>query len=157
MIRSIQKYFEQHLERRAETGPDHFRGRLRTATAVLLLEMARADFQETPEEIAQVRRAIQVELGLSDSQIEELMEMAEEERLRSTDYFQFTALINKHATPEEKAVIVEMMWRVAMADGRLDTYEEHLIRKIANLLHVRRETIVAARRSAQRDTGFGPA
>lgn len=154
MIASIRNYFERYLEKdRASLEDGHSRERLRTATAALLLEMARADFHAEPEELEEVKQAIQGELNLTAAEADELINEAEAESRKSTDYFHYTSLINKACTPEEKVVIIEMMWRVALADGRVDKYEEHLIRKIANLIYVPREMIVAAKHSALRDTG----
>ncbi len=154
MIDSIRHYFERYLEHESTVASAaHSRERLRTATAALLLEMARADFHADPVELAAVKRAIQDELGLSSADADRLMGEAEAETRQSTDYFHFTSLINKACTLDEKTVIIEMMWRVALADGRVDKYEEHLIRKIANLIYVPREMIVAAKHEALRETG----
>jgi len=64
--------------------------------------------------------------------------------------YQFTGLINQHFTPEQKVRVVEMLWQVAYADGHLDPYEEALVRKIADLIHVpHRQFIQAKHRVAE--------
>jgi uncharacterized tellurite resistance protein B-like protein len=154
MIASLRAYFERYLEQdRADLSDGHSRERLRVATAALLLEMANADFHTEPEELDAVKRAIQEELELSSADADQLITEAEVETRQSVDYFHYTNLINKACSLEEKTAIIEMMWRVALADGRVDKYEEHLIRKIANLIYVPREMIVAAKHSALRASG----
>ena len=154
MIAGIKKYFEERIGPGTDSvgGKSNYDQRMRRATAALLLEMANIDFSTAPEEIEAINKTIQSELGLSASEAEELMALAQEEAKEMSSYFQFTSVINKTCTPEEKAVIIEMLWKVAIADGRLDNYEEHFIRKIANLIHVPRDQIVAAKHSALKES-----
>jgi uncharacterized tellurite resistance protein B-like protein len=71
--------------------------------------------------------------------------MAEEERSESTDYYQFTSLINGNYTLEQKVCLVELLWRIAYANENLHQYEEHLVRKIADLLYVPHSAFIAAK------------
>ena len=70
---------------------------------------------------------------------------------KSVSLYEFTSRLNEELSPEEKADTVEMLWRVAFADGRLDKYEEHLIRKAADLLHVPHRRFIRAKLKAERD------
>jgi len=155
MIKNIKNYFDRRIGPGTDSvgGAGHYNQRMRIATAALLIEMASIDFSSEPEEIEAIHKTIQSELGLSANETEELMALAREEARDMTSYFQFTSIINKTCTPEEKAVIIEMLWKVAIADGRLDNYEEHFIRKIANLIYVPRDRIVAAKHSALKESG----
>ncbi|KPK12149.1 MAG: hypothetical protein AMJ68_02980 [Acidithiobacillales bacterium SG8_45] len=155
MIKRITEYFDKRIGPGTDSvgGASHYNQRMRIATAALLLEMANIDFSSEPEEIEAIHKTIQSELGLSANETEELMALAREEARDMSSYFQFTSIINKTCTPEEKAVIIEMLWKVAIADGRLDNYEEHFIRKIANLIYVPRDQIVAAKHSALKESG----
>jgi len=155
MIKRIKEYFDERIGPGTDSvgGAGHYNQRMRVATAALLLEMANIDFSSEPEEIDAIQKTIRSELGLSGSETKELMALAEEEARDMSSYFQFTSIINKTCTPEEKAVIIEMLWKVAIADGRVDNYEEHFIRKIANLIHVPRDQIVAAKHSALKESG----
>lgn len=153
MIKSILDYFDQRIAPNSGTQGKTPAQRMRLATAALLLEMASADFSVEPEEIEAVHKAITKGLGLSREDTDELVSLAKEEARDMTSYYQFTSAINKSCTPDEKTLIIELMWQVAFADGRLDNYEEHMIRKIANLIHVPRGQIVAAKYSAMKATG----
>jgi tellurite resistance protein len=101
MIGAITKYFNKRIASATESG-DTTKHRLQVATAAMLIEMARADFAVHPEEIEQVTQAVQTTFGLSQTDAEELIRLAEEEAKQATDYYQFTSLINKGFSQEEK-------------------------------------------------------
>ena len=75
----------------------------------------------------------------------DLISMAEQERNDATDYHQFTSLINKNFTAQQKVKIVECLWQVAFADGALHEHEEHLVRKIAELIYVPHRAFINAK------------
>lgn len=152
MIRNIQKYFDRHIGgSRDDIKTDPHR-RLHLAAAALLIEMARIDYAEDPEEIDSVIRLLQSHFGLGGEQTDELVRLASEEADRMTSYYQFTSTINRECDVSDKAIILKLLWQIAYADGRIDKYEEHMIRKIANLIHVPREQQVAARRAAEKES-----
>ena len=72
----------------------------------------------------------------------------------ATDYFQFTSLINKQCSLEQKVRIVENMWHVAMSDGHISAHENHLMRKIADLLYVGHADYIAAKQRARQAAGL---
>ena len=87
--------------------------------------------------------------GLSADEADTLVRLAEEESSQATDYYQFTSLINRHFSAEQKEQVIEHLWEVAYADGRLDAHEEYLVRKVADLVHVPHATYVAAKLRAR--------
>ncbi len=88
-------------------------------------------------------------LDLDETACDELLALAEQHIEHSHDLHQFTSAINRSWTPEEKQRLVEELWRVAHADERLNKYEEHLIRRIADLLHLRHSEFIAAKLRSQ--------
>ena len=148
MIKAIKQFFDQHIAQEAAT-PATVEHRLRIATAAVLLETMRADFDVTSKEVEAVTDAVQSVFELPREETDTLIRLAEQEVRQATDYFQFTSLINKALTANEKKTVVELMWRVAYADGQLDKYEDHLIRKIAGLLHVSHRDFIAAKHRAR--------
>jgi uncharacterized tellurite resistance protein B-like protein len=68
---------------------------------------------------------------------------------QATDYYQFTSLINQRFTQAQKERVLESMWRVAYADAAIDAHEQHLMRKIAALLHVSDSAYIAAKLRAR--------
>lgn len=151
MLDSIRRFFDRHLV--AEAATEDAEHRLRLACAALLIEVARADYATPAEELAVVGRAVRETFGLSSAETVELLRLAEEEADNVTSYHEFTALINKHYTKQEKIRLVSLMWQVVFADAKLQKYEEHLVRKLADLLYVPHSEFIAAklRAQAQRD------
>jgi len=123
--------------------------RLRLATAALFIEMMRADFEVTEEERHKLEALVRETLELDESETRELLAAAEREVESSVELFQFTRLIDEAFTREQKAKVVERLWRIAYADENVDRLEEHLVRKIANLLHVSHRDYIAAKLAAK--------
>jgi len=149
MLKAIVDFFDLNMK----FGDDSSAGQvpdqeLRLATAALLLEMTRADFQVGEAEQMAVSAAVQSHFGLDAEKTSALILLAETERSESTDYFQFTSLINRHYSLELKVQLIELLWRIAYADDKLHMYEEHLVRRIADLLHVPHGAFMAAKHRA---------
>ncbi len=121
---------------------------LQLATAALLIEMMRMDDDVVEDERQIVRDILNNRFSLSDSETGQLMALAEDEAAGLADYYQFTSLINKNFSPPQRAKLVEHLWQVAYADGQLDKHEEHLVRKLAELLHVPHSAFIAAKHRA---------
>lgn len=148
MIDAIRKFFERQIGAGADPGRSDVR-RVQIATAALLFEMMRMDEQLHDTERATAVDAVRRTLGVSEAETAELLQLAEAEAHQATDYFQFTSLINQSFTPEQKEHVVEQLWRVAYADGNLHRYEEHLVRKIAELIYVPHSAFIAAKLRAR--------
>jgi len=148
MLKQIQEFFLQHLVSTVGNDADREQA-LRLAVAALLIEVAHLDHEVTPEEKAAVDLAVRGHMGLSGETVAELLRCAERERADSTDYYQFTSLINGEYDAARKAELIELMWRIAYADDALHRYEEHLIRKIAELLYVPHSAFIAAKHRAR--------
>lgn len=149
MIRAIKQFFDKHIATGVDKTTADERHHLRVATAAMLIEMTRADFDVKSEEMAAVAAAVRTTFGLSQNETDELIRLAGEETKQATDYFQFTSLINRGFSPEEKIKVIELMWHVAYADGKMDKYEDHLVRKIAGLLHVSHKDFITAKHRAR--------
>ena len=123
------------------------------ATAALFVEMMRADFEVTDEERRKLETLVSETLELDDDETRELLAAAEREVDTAVELFQFTRLIDEAFTPEQKAQVVERLWRIAYADGPLDQYEDHYVRKIGHLLYVTNTDILVARNRARDSIG----
>jgi uncharacterized tellurite resistance protein B-like protein len=134
MLNQIKLFFEQHL---ALSVPDHIEEeKLKLATAVLFLEMMAIDDKIEPKEQEMILSLIRQNFSLTTEQATQLITLAELQRKQATDYFQFTSLINKEYSLEQKVRLIESLWKIAFIDGVLDSSEEYLVRKIADLLYV---------------------
>lgn len=115
------------------------------AMAALLVEVLRADYETAEAERRQVIESLRRMLGLGDAECAELLADAEQQVDRAHDLHQFTAEVNRALAPEEKLRLVEQMWRVAGADATVHKYEEHIIRRVSDLLHVSHREFIAAK------------
>jgi uncharacterized tellurite resistance protein B-like protein len=146
MLASLKQYFDAKLA----PGPDAAAEtrRLQVATAALLVEVMRLDGAADGERNA-VLAAVRAKFGLADDDAATLVALAEEEARESVGYYQFTSLINRRFTAEQKERIVELMWQVAYADATLSAHEQHVIRKVADLLYVPHGAYIAAKLRAK--------
>lgn len=106
------------------------------AGAVLLLELARADFAQQAAELDTLRRELCRAYGLNDAEVEALLDRARDHSRRSVSLHAHLDTLNRELDAEAKRELLAMLWRVAYADGRLDPQEEALIRRLADLLFV---------------------
>lgn len=127
-----------------DVGEDPARGR-DLAVAALLVEVLRADYDVSFAERRQVIEAIGSLLGLDAAACEALLAEAEQSVDRAHDLHQFTSQLNENLSHREKRALMEQLWRVARADEVVHKYEEHLIRRVADLLHVSHREFIAAK------------
>ena len=125
---------------------------IRLAAGVLLFEIVRADGQVTEAERTVMRASLQGTFGLSAGESDELMGVAEHQSRTATSLYEFTSVIDGEFSNDQKKRIVELLWLVAFADGAKDASEEHMVRKIAGLLHVGHPDFIDARRRARDQT-----
>lgn len=135
MLDAIREFFEQRVCEDA-AGEKLSVDRLHLAAAALMVEVSRADHATDNRETDAVLEALRKQFGISGDDLDELVRLAGKEAREATDVFQFTSLVNDHFNPEQKSELVRAMWQVAYADGELHHYEEHLIRKVAELTYV---------------------
>lgn len=143
MLDRIQSFFNDIIQSKMDAGtPDAHAHGIRLATAALLIEMARADFDASDQERLLAKDMIAGRFDLSRSEIDELMSLAELEVREAASLYEFTRLIDKQLSFEEKQEIVGMLWEMAYADGVLDKYEEGLVRKLTDLLHIPHQRMI---------------
>jgi uncharacterized tellurite resistance protein B-like protein len=136
VIHQIQRFFEQHLLAAREDAATDTERALQIACAALMIEMTRADHTITRDEIDSLKRILKQHFSLRAGEVDELIDLAEQKRDNATDYYQFTSLINQHYNQQQKQQLVTRLWQLANADNHIDKFEEHLVRKLADLLHV---------------------
>jgi len=126
---------------------------LQLATAVMLIEVMRADPDiGRPAELA-VIAALREKFSLADDEVERLIELAHRAARDATDWFEFTSHINAHFDMPTKVRMVEYMWRVAYADGELSAHERHVMWRISDLLHVPHGAYINAKMRAKDAAG----
>ena len=135
MLTGIRDFFSG-MASASESSEERSTQEIQLATAALLIELARADFAVDEKEWQVIVGVLQQTFHLPAETLQELVRLAEEELKEATDLFQFTQLVNQHYSYKDKLMLLENMWQVAFADGRIDKYEDHLIRKVVGLIHV---------------------
>ena len=133
MISSLKKLFstEPAVTRVLETKEP-----LELATAALLLELARSDFSESADEVEAIKHLLQRRFGLQEEALNTLFDDAARRADTAVSLHEFTHRLSRELPENDKLEIVEMLWRVSHADGRIDKHEEQLIQRIAGLLHI---------------------
>lgn len=145
MFDALKDLFEQFIPADNAASPAAREDSTRLAAAVLLVEVMRADPDHDPAERAAVLRALHAKFGLGDEAAAQLLALAERTVETAYDYQHFTQALNAHFTQPQKVAMVEDLWRVAYADAHLGAMENHIISKIAGLLHVTHGEYIAAK------------
>lgn len=122
---------------------------LRMATAVLMVDVARADHVFDDEEFDRVLELVQAHFELMPDQAAALVVDADDQAEELISVHDFTQLLHNNLNEREKATIVGLLWQVAYADGRLDKYEDSLVLKISDLLHVSRGRVMRLKHDAE--------
>jgi uncharacterized tellurite resistance protein B-like protein len=122
---------------------------LQLASAVMLMEVMRADTAFGDAERRAVIDALRANFALGDDEVARLVELAGLAAHEATDWFEFTSHINAHFDMPAKVRMIESMWRVAYADGRLSERERHTMWRISDLLHVPHGAYINAKIRAQ--------
>lgn len=153
MLRTLRDLFDTLLPPTPGAVPPSDERSLRLDTAVMLVEVMRADATFQPAERAAVLAALREVFELAEDEAARLAELAEATAAQSTDLFAFTSRIDSTFEMPAKIRMIELMWRVAYADGHLSEHERHVMWRLADLLHVPHGAYVNARMRAQQAAG----
>ena len=142
MINLVNKFFGKS----SSDGPDKENKEsahdVRLATCALFLEMANIDGEFSKEEQESVTSMLKEKFQLSDEYTTELMKISQKELDGSIDLWQFTNLVNENYSRDEKINIVEMIWKIVYADGKLDKHEDYLVHKLGKLLRLSHKELI---------------
>jgi len=146
MLPKIKQFFESHFIADNKTiSAEEQQHSMQLAIAALLIEVAESDFEHSDKEHDALLEVVSNTFDLKENKSETLIQLAKEAHQNSTDYFQFTSLINQHYSAEERIKLIEKLWEIAFADKVLHKYEEHVIRRIADLLYVSHSDFMASK------------
>ncbi|MGB2392013.1 MAG: TerB family tellurite resistance protein [Pseudomonadales bacterium] len=149
MIKTLTTWFNSEVEGNPKDATGH---PLELATAALMMEVARADFDRSSEEIDLILQQLSERLHLSDAEISNLVALAEETSEEAHDLYSFTRILSDAFTYVEKKKLVVDLWEIALADTNIDPQEDHVIRRIAGLLSVDHSDLMHARSQAKAKT-----
>ena len=123
------------------------------AAAALLIGVAQADHMLDTREREAMHGALVRAFGLAPAQVAQLLELAQAEAASATSDHGYTRLVNQRFSEAQKAELICDLWRVAHADGDVHKYEEHLIRRIAELLYLPHSEFIRAKLRAAAEAG----
>jgi uncharacterized tellurite resistance protein B-like protein len=154
MLKTLKDLFDTLCPPAQTSDPAAVEHTLQLATAVMLVEVMRADTSFHAGEREAVLAGLRDKFALSDDEALRLTELAEDAARRATDLFSFTSRINERFDMAQKLRMIEHMWRVAYADGHLSAHERHVLWRVADLLHVPQGAYVNARMRAEQEAGI---
>ncbi len=106
------------------------------ACAALLVEIAFADKDFDEREKESLKQSLLKSYAIDIETINEIINDAEKTVEESTSLYEYTRTVNDEFEYPQKLNLLENLWKVAYADETLDKYEEHLLRKISDLIHI---------------------
>ncbi|MBC54084.1 MAG: hypothetical protein CMQ34_09660 [Gammaproteobacteria bacterium] len=136
MIVAIKRFFDNQLASPAEESAAHREHRLQLASAALMFELLKTDRHIDARETDMLRHVLETTFKLGKHELDDIITLAEEEASQAVSLYEFTSLVNEAYEYADKVLLVENLWRLALADDHLDKYEEQMIRKTADLLYV---------------------
>ena len=136
MINRITQFFSNHIALAGDADLPLSAHPLQLATAALLIEVSRADFNIDNREQSFVVGLLKQQFELTEDELDTLVELGQQEAEQATSLYQFTRLINDNFSEQQKSQLILNLWQVALADDYRDKHEDHLIRKVADLIHV---------------------
>jgi uncharacterized tellurite resistance protein B-like protein len=137
MIEAIKNFFDKKLANNdKEETPSSIMSKIDLSCAALLIEVMNSDHELDDREQQEFMAVLQESYNIAESDLEELTQLAKEEAFEATSLYEFTRLINDNYDNQQKIALIENMWRIAFSDKRLDKYEDHLIRKVSELIYV---------------------
>ena len=96
---------------------------MQLAAAALLIEAAYMDEQFDESERAVVSDLVRRRFDLELADSESLLLEAESAVAKSQQLYGFTRAVNDHFTPQERVELMEMLWEVVYADGKVHDFE----------------------------------
>lgn len=129
------------------------RHQLAIAATALMVQLARIDQEQDERELKTIVDCAVQRLEVTREEAESILQDALNEAEDATSLYEFTGQINDHLDQQAKQALLESIWLVAFADGRIDRFEEHLIRRMAELLHLNHREYMQARHRAEANSG----
>lgn len=144
MLSAIKTFFDQKLAD-PPSSDNQIASKTQLACAALFIEVMKADYELDDREKSELVSLLQNSLNIQEEDIHELMRLAQEEADQATSLYEFTRLINDEYSYSQKVQLVQSMWRIAFSDEQIDMYEEHLIRKVSDLIYVSHTDFIKAK------------
>ena len=133
---------------------DNFQKKLQIATCAIFYEMAKADEDFSTDEHEMIVSIMRDKFDLSDDAVDELVSNTEESIRKSVSIYEFTTLIDKNFTRDEKLELIKNLWRLIYTDNKLDKYEDNLIKRIGDMLKLEHKEVIQAKLMIKGELGL---
>lgn len=144
MLSSIKAFFDEKLAN-PPTSENQIASKSQLACAALFIEVMKADYELDDREKSELVSLLRTSLQIQEEDMQELVRLAQEEVDQATSLYDFTRLINDEYSYSQKLQLVQDMWQIAFSDEQIDKYEEHLIRKVSDLIYVSHTDFIKAK------------
>ena len=150
MIKKLKDLLINYSNNEEET-PQESISILNKACAALLIEVAFADKIFNESEVSSLMKILKETYSLEEEMIQDLIDDAKSIVDHSTSLYNYTRVVNDEFSYADKLKLIESIWKIAFSDGNLDKYEDYLIRKISNLLHVSHSDFIKIKLESRRN------
>jgi uncharacterized tellurite resistance protein B-like protein len=144
----LQSFFEKHLKPQKGPYEEKQLYEIRYAAAALMIACAKSDFEEDPDEEEVIMEILKKTFEIEGSALDQLIVVADMDT-NDNSLDRFAELVNEHYTEQDKLILLEDLWRVAHADGRVDRYEDRFIRRVADLIKMSDNDVRDAEQAAR--------
>ena len=145
MLDRLEKLFKKRPQTDDLKSTKNHEQKIKLATAAVFIDMAYADFKIDANEEQEITASLQSLFELDTNEITQLIREAKVERDSKLDIYNFTKLLNQHFERGDRVQILEKLWLLIYADGRVDKYEDALIRKMTTLLGLEHGDMIKAK------------
>lgn len=149
MLNSLKSFIEDKLSKKSDSGEDSLASSTDLASAALLIEVINSDHSLDDRETEAFLQVLQSSLNIPADDINEMVKLAEAQAQQATSLYEFTRLINDQYDYTQKLDLIRNMWRIAFSDNELDKYEEHLVRKVSELIYVAHSDFIKTKLEAR--------
>ena len=136
MLHRLKKLLEETAGAVDAHKPSMAQDELELACAALLVHASLIDGHADKSERVKIRSLLKRQFSLTDDEFDDLMLEAEREEHEAVDLYGFTSVLSRKLNPHEREKIVEMLWEIVYADGKVHEFEENLVWRVAELMHV---------------------
>lgn len=148
MLTKLKDYFANNMALDRAAKSETAEHNIQVATCALLIEMASIDSEFDSQEKSRIVQYFRDEYGLPEARIDELFALAQNELDTRIDLWGLTNLINQHYDNSQKIKVIEIVWEVIYADGKLSAHEDYLIHKLYKMLNLAHGDMIEAKMRA---------
>ncbi|QQD19599.1 TerB family tellurite resistance protein [Spongiibacter nanhainus] len=127
---------------------------LEKAAGALLIEVSKSDYDQDPAEVEKIRDLLSRHFSVSVDDMEGFMKDVEDHSHQGTSLYPYTRFINDNCSNEEKYLLIKSLWEVAAEDGRIDKYEDYVIRKVSDLIYLPHSDFIRAKLEVTKAAGL---